>query len=47
VPFVDAHILADELASYGPEARVVDPPHLRELVIERLRAVIAVHGARS
>ncbi|GAB3154409.1 WYL domain-containing protein [Microbacterium neimengense] len=47
VPYVDAHILADELASYGPEARVVDPPHLRDLVIERLRAVMALHGGRS
>jgi proteasome accessory factor B len=38
VPFVDAHILADELASYGPEARVVEPAYLRSLVIDRLRA---------
>ena len=38
VPYVDAHILADELASYGPEVRVVEPAHLRDLVIDRLRA---------
>ncbi len=44
VPYVDAHVLADELASYGPEARVVEPPHLRDLVIERLRAVHERHG---
>lgn len=44
VPYVDAHVLADELASYGPEARVVEPPHLRDLVIDRLRAVRDRHG---
>lgn len=43
VPFVDAHVLADELASYGPEVRVVEPTRLRDLVIERLRATIARH----
>ena len=46
VPYVDAHILADELASYGPEARVVEPASLRDLVISRLRAVSARHGGR-
>ncbi len=25
VPFVDIHVFADELASYGPEVRVVEP----------------------
>ncbi|WP_420846187.1 helix-turn-helix transcriptional regulator [Microbacterium caowuchunii] len=39
VPYVDVHVLADELASYGPEVRVVEPERLRELVIDRLRAV--------
>jgi len=43
VPFVDLHIFADELASYGPEVRVVEPPALREAVIERLRSALAVH----
>lgn len=37
IPYVDVHVLADELASYGPEVRVVDPPELRELVVARLR----------
>ncbi|MCM3780315.1 helix-turn-helix transcriptional regulator [Microbacterium hydrocarbonoxydans] len=40
VPFVDLHILADELASYGPEVRVVEPAPLREAVIARLTAVV-------
>ena len=39
VPFVDLHIFADELASYGPEVRVVEPAALREAVISRLTAV--------
>ncbi|WP_144877611.1 YafY family protein [Microbacterium sp. 1.5R] len=40
VPFVDLHILADELASYGPEVRVVEPVALREAVVARLIAVV-------
>jgi proteasome accessory factor B len=55
VPYVDLHIFADELASYGPEVRVVEPDALRDAVIARLEAVIAAHeehaaheeGARS
>ncbi|MFS0733148.1 WYL domain-containing protein [Microbacterium sp. 1P10UB] len=44
VPYVDVHIFADELASYGPEVRVVEPAALREQVIARLEATLAVHG---
>lgn len=44
VPFVDLHILADEIASYGPEVRVVEPASLRDAVIARLRAVMASHS---
>ncbi|MGO1507243.1 MAG: helix-turn-helix transcriptional regulator [Microbacterium sp.] len=43
VPFVDVHIFADELASYGPEVRVVEPPALRDAVVTRLRGIIAAH----
>ena len=43
VPYVDRHILADELASYGPEVRVVEPADLREAVVERLRATRDLH----
>jgi proteasome accessory factor B len=46
VPFVDVNIFADELASYGPEVRVVEPTALREHVIARLRAALAVHGGQ-
>ncbi|WP_336648144.1 helix-turn-helix transcriptional regulator [Microbacterium sp. MMO-10] len=43
VPYVDLHILADELASYGPEVRVVEPEELRDAVVARLRAAAATH----
>ncbi|MGF2948085.1 helix-turn-helix transcriptional regulator [Microbacterium alcoholitolerans] len=43
VPYVDRHIFADELASYGPEVRVVEPVVLRDAVISRLQTIIAVH----
>lgn len=43
VGYVDLHIFADELASYGPEVRVVGPGSLRDAVISRLRAVVAAH----
>ena len=41
VPFVDIHVFADELASYGPEVRVVEPAELRDQVIARLEAARA------
>jgi proteasome accessory factor B len=44
VHYVDAHVLADELASYGPEVRVVSPEDLRDHVIARLERVRALHG---
>ena len=37
VPFVDVHVFADELASYGPEVRVVEPAELRDQVIAAAR----------
>ncbi|WP_110589157.1 helix-turn-helix transcriptional regulator [Microbacterium suaedae] len=43
VPYVDEYVLADEIASYGPDARVVEPPELRDVVIDRLRAVRRRH----
>lgn len=45
IRYVDLHILADELSSYGPEVRVVEPAELREAVIARLRATVAAHAA--
>lgn len=47
VPYVDVHVFADELASYGPEVRVVDPPELRDQVIARLETVRDVHGGTA
>ena len=47
VPYVDIHIFADELASYGPEVRVVEPAALRDQVIERLAAARDVNGASA
>jgi proteasome accessory factor B len=44
VPYVDVHVLADELASYGPEVRVVEPAELRDQVIRRLEATRDLHG---
>ncbi|SFR34391.1 proteasome accessory factor B [Microbacterium azadirachtae] len=44
VPYVDLHILADELASYGPEVRVVEPAVLRDAVIARLQATASAHA---
>ena len=43
VSYVDLHIFADELASYGPEVRVVEPAALRDAVVARLRATLALH----
>lgn len=43
IGYVDMHIFADELASYGPEVRVVEPDSLRDAVIARLTAVVAAH----
>lgn len=45
VSFVDMHIFADELASYGPEVRVVEPESLRDAVISRLEAIAGAHGS--
>jgi proteasome accessory factor B len=47
VPFVDVHVFADELASYGPEVRVVEPVELRTQVIARLEAARAAHGGSA
>lgn len=44
VSYVDAHIFADELASYGPEVRVVEPADLRAKVIARLERTLELHG---
>ncbi|GAA1931491.1 WYL domain-containing protein [Microbacterium aoyamense] len=47
VPYVDVHVFADELASYGPEVRVVEPSDLRDQVIARLRAARDLNGGAA
>jgi proteasome accessory factor B len=42
--YVDAAILADELAGFGPEVLVLSPPELRAMVIERLERTERDHG---
>jgi len=43
VHWTDDNLLADELASFGPEVTVVEPDGLRALVRTRLEAVLAAH----
>ncbi len=47
VPYVDVHIFADELASYGPEVRVVEPEALRDQVIARLEGALHRHTGEA
>lgn len=42
--FTDLNILADDLASFGPEVVVISPAELRSAVIERLTRTVADHG---
>jgi proteasome accessory factor B len=43
IGYIDGGILADELASFGPEVHVVSPPELAQAVADRLRRVAALH----
>jgi len=42
--FVDLAIVADELAGFGPEVLVREPPALRDAVLQRLERTAAEHG---
>ncbi|QDZ13717.1 helix-turn-helix transcriptional regulator [Humibacter ginsenosidimutans] len=44
VHYSDTALLADELAGYGPEVRVVWPPRLVQAVRERLATTLATHS---
>lgn len=44
VHYSDRHLLADELASFGPEVVVDEPSDVQALVRERLSTVVADHG---
>ncbi|OIH98644.1 MULTISPECIES: YafY family protein [unclassified Curtobacterium] len=41
---VDPQILAEELAAFGPEVRVLEPDDLRARVLDRLRALVDDHA---
>jgi proteasome accessory factor B len=43
VHYSDTALLADELAGYGPEVRVVSPPRLVDGVRQRLRITFDAH----
>jgi len=42
--YSDLHLLADELASFGPEVLVIEPVELRTAVLERLERTAIDHG---
>ncbi len=44
INYADLNILADELASYGPEVVVLEPNELRDAVRARLAATFAAHA---
>lgn len=43
LPYGDAESLASTLVRYGPDVRVLDPPEVREAVIQRLKEIAARH----
>jgi len=43
LPYADAESLAGQLVRYGPDVRVLDPPEVREAVIQRLKEIAARH----
>ncbi|HET6824568.1 MAG TPA: WYL domain-containing protein, partial [Amnibacterium sp.] len=45
--YTDLQVLADELASFGPEVLVHKPPALVDAVRERLEHVAAAHGGED
>jgi len=47
VHWTDEHLLADELASFGPEVTVLEPESLRALVLSRLTGVLRAHGGSA
>ncbi|GAB3146164.1 WYL domain-containing protein [Micromonospora sonneratiae] len=43
LPYADAESLAGTLVRYGPDVRVLDPPEVREAVIQRLKEIAVRH----
>ncbi|GAB2514382.1 helix-turn-helix transcriptional regulator [Paramicrobacterium agarici] len=42
--FTDINILADEIASFGPEAEAIAPPSLRAAIVQRLTRTWSAHS---
>ncbi|GAA4448931.1 WYL domain-containing protein [Phytohabitans houttuyneae] len=47
LPFGDAESFAASLVGYGADVRVLDPPEVREAVIQRLKEIATRHEAAS
>ena len=43
LPYTDVDLIAGHLVGYGPEVRVLDPPEVRDAVIQRLKEIAAHH----
>ncbi len=43
LPYADPEALAGHLVGYGPDVRVLDPPEVREAVIQRLKEIAVRH----
>ncbi|GAB3978560.1 WYL domain-containing protein [Plantactinospora veratri] len=43
LPYADAESLAGRLVGYGPDVRVLEPPEIRDAVIQRLKEITARH----
>jgi len=40
VPYSDLDRLADDVVGFGPDVYVLEPPELRERVVQRVQAVL-------
>jgi proteasome accessory factor B len=45
VRYADPEFLAGQIVGYGADVRVIDPPEVREAVIQRLKEIAARHDA--
>jgi proteasome accessory factor B len=43
VPYADAEWVADNVVGYGPDVTVLEPPEVREAVIQRLKEIATRH----
>lgn len=47
VHFTDRNVFADELCSFGPEVRVIEPEVLIDAVLARLSQIVALHSQKG